>query len=147
MTELLQEHVKEASTLAEVLEGVFKAFHVAGDGKKKSIGYVSGIITSDGPDKIQKNIEVLDGYTAKVRAQREFPIFSAVDVFSNEVFARLNAFELPAESFEDFWRQILNSGWVSHIFMTPRWQESKGATDEYKTAKKLALKIHFIRED
>lgn len=43
-----------------------------------------------------------------------------------------------------FWRDILESGHVTDIFMTPRWEQSKGAIDEHEAAKQLGIKIHYM---
>lgn len=45
-----------------------------------------------------------------------------------------------------FWREIFKSGHVTDVFMTPRWEKSKGAVDEYKTAQKIGLTIHYLQE-
>lgn len=77
-------------------------------------------------------------------------MFSAIDVFSSEIYERLAEWKLPFNEREvkarSFWRKILKSGHVTDIFMTPRWEKSKGATDEHKTAKEIGLKIHYIKD-
>lgn len=75
----------------------------------KRIGYVAGIINSDGPEKVEENRQRLAEYTERIREEQDFPIFSATD-----------------------------------IFMTPRWEQSVGATDEHKTATKLGITIHCV---
>lgn len=115
---------------------------------EKRLGYVAGIISSDGIEHMQKNIDILARHTERIKEQYGFPMFSAVDVFGNGVYQKLEDFNkeehLRHKSFIEFWRKILSSGHVTDIFMTPRWKESKGATDEHETAKKLGLTIHYI---
>ncbi len=115
------------------------------------IGYVAGIITSDGPEYFQANRKRLADYVKKLRKIHKFPMFSAIDVFSSEVYERLKEWKLPFAEREmkvrSFWRKILKSGHVTDIFMTPRWEKSKGASDEHRTAKKIGLKIHYIEEE
>ena len=54
--------------------------------------------------------------------------------------------ELREHHFVQFWKMILKSGHITDIFMTPRWEISRGAKVEYITAKKLKIKIHFVKE-
>lgn len=136
------------------LENVFKKVNnLLSDIRKKStgkrLGYVAGIITSDGKEHMQRNIDILANHTERIKEKYGFPIFSAVDIFGNGVYQRLDDFNqeelLREKLFLEFWRKILSSGHITDIFMTPRWNESKGAIDEHKTAKKLGLKIHYIK--
>lgn len=114
----------------------------------KRIGYVAGIINSDGPEKVEENRQRLAEYTERIREEQDFPIFSATDIFSKELFAKLEEVKLGGpernEAFMRFWREILESGNVTDIFMTPRWEQSVGATDEHKTATKLGITIHCV---
>jgi len=144
MTDLLQTHIREAKSLLEVKKGVLKALiKIAGNSSTKKLGYVSGIITSDGPKLVKRNIERLGSHTERLRQKHPFPIFSAADIFTQEVFERVGAFDLPSHRFLKFWREILGSGWVTDIFMTPRWEHSQGAKDEHEAAKELKLNIHY----
>lgn len=89
-------------------------------------------------------------YVEKLRRVHKFPMFSAVDVFSDNIYAQLEEMALSFEKREvkirSFWRQIFKSGYVTDIFMAPRWDKSKGATDEHETAKQIGLKIHYIKD-
>lgn len=143
MTEILQANIQTAQSLEEIRDGVLIAFGEIGKDFKR-IGYVSGIITSDGPKFVKRNMENLLLYTESLRDKNNFPIFSAGDIFTEEVFERVDAFNLPSHHFLKFWREILVSGWVTDIFMTPRWDESKGALDEHEVAEKQNLKIHYL---
>jgi hypothetical protein len=117
----------------------------------KRIGYVAGIVTSDGPENIDKNVKNLTKFTNKIRERNSFPIFSSTDVFSKKCIAKLDEMNLPPEKIEvefwKFWRKLLRSGYITDIFMTPGWDRSLGAQDEHKTAKKAGLKIHYLLKD
>ena len=129
-------------SVVQVLEEA-KTKHVSG-----RLGYVSGIITSDGDEKILENTNRLENYTNDIRKIQKFPIFSPTDIFSDDLNARLQEMKLPKEEREEkfivFWREILTSGHVTDIFMTPRWRKSRGAQDEHKTALKVGIGIHYL---
>lgn len=139
MKEAIREQVRQATTLAEVGEGLLRVLV-----QEKQVGYVAGIITSDGPEHIKDNIRRLGEWTERIREREGKPTFSAVDVFDDALFARLNASALPQDSWWIFWRGVLGSGYVTDIYMTPRWQESTGARDEHETALKLGITIHYL---
>jgi len=112
------------------------------------LGFVSGIVSSDGDEYVERNIRRLAAYTERIRSEQPFRIFSATDVFSPELFARLTEMKLDREEreahFFDFWSAVLHSGHVTHVFFTPRWEQSAGASDEHKTAKQLGLTITYV---
>ena len=109
---------------------------------------MAGIISSDGPQYFEINRKKLANHTKKLRIIHKFPIFSAIDVFSTDVYMRLKEMTLSFEKREVkmrfFWREILKSGYITDIFMTPRWDKSNGAVDEHKTAKIIGLTIHYV---
>ncbi|MBI2613444.1 MAG: hypothetical protein HYW62_01605 [Candidatus Levybacteria bacterium] len=144
--------LKNSKTLHHVKHSLVRLFK---DTKKKNsiekIGYVAGIITSGGPEYFKANRRRLADYVGKLRKIHNFPMFSAIDVFTSEVYERLEEWKLPFSEREvkarSFWRKILKSGHVTDIFMTPRFKKSKGASDEHKTAKEIGLTIHYMNED
>ena len=75
--------------------------------QNSKIGYVSGVITSDGQDKIEFNRKKLIEYTNLLEDVNNFPLFSAVDVFSDKVYKNLQEMELEHEErekkFMEFW--------------------------------------------
>lgn len=141
--------LKNATTLSHVKTELIKMFEIT---KNKNgnikIGYVAGILNSDGQKHFEDNRKKLADYAEKLRKIHKFPIFSSVDIFSNEVYDRLEEWKVSLEERETkarlFWREILEGGHVTDIFMTPRWEKSKGATDEHKTAKRIGLTIHYL---
>lgn len=144
MREQIMSAVLTETTINGVRDAVIGVFEQVKDENDPRMGYVSGIITSDGPEHQDRNIRILAEYTDRIRGLHPFPIFSATDVFNDEVFDRINATSLPVQSWFDFWRDVLNSGYVTDIFMTPRWEKSSGARDELETAEKLGLKVHYV---
>ena len=113
------------------------------------IGYVAGIVFSEGPEHVKKNIVLLEKYTTELRKKNNFPIFSSVDLFyGNEFYNQIEDTKLPYKerrtAFIEFYRKILQNSFITDIFMTPRWEKSEGATDEHETAKKQKLIIHYV---
>ena len=149
MIELLQPRLKNIGSLGELLPAVrevLDSVKIQVEGlERKRIGYVSGIISSDGPDKIQENIERLKRFTDTVRSAYQFPVFSATDIFTDEIYQRCSKDRpLLNADFIQFWRNLLEAGLVTDVFMTPRWEESEGATDEHSIAEQEGLNIHYI---
>lgn len=114
----------------------------------KKFGYVSGIISSDGDDKAEENIAILAEHTEKIRYTNNFPIFSATDIFTKILYEKLEETKKTRDereaAFRTFWREVLEMGKITDIFMTPRWEAPRGANDEHETAKKLGLTIHYV---
>ena len=141
--------LKTSSNLIEVRISVVKVLeNIKINHTFVKLGYVSGIISSDGDEKILENTNRLENYTNYIRKIQKFPIFSSTDIFCNDLYARLQEIKLPKKEREEkfivFWREILTSGHVTDIFMTPRWKESRGAQDEHKTALRLGIRIHYV---
>lgn len=108
------------------------------------LGFVSGLISSDGLEHIERNRNILIQHTNVLETTCNFPFFCASDIFTVDLYKRLNRDTIPKEKFIEFWRDILKSRLITDVFMTPRWEKSDGATDEHETAKKLGLTIHYI---
>lgn len=149
----MKQHFADAlasvETLAQAREQVIATLERVKADTHQHLGFVSGIISSDGDEYIERNIQRLSVYTQQVRSQQPFPIFSATDVFTPEIFERLAEMRLSRQQretqFVDFWRAILASGHVTHVFFAPRWEQSAGATDEHETAKRLGLTITYVK--
>ncbi len=129
------------NTKIEVVQtGIINALGtIKRDGVKK-LGFVSGIISSDGEKHIPANMEALTIYTEFYRTHMPFPVFSATDVFHPWTVKKFN---LTQPEWFDFWNNVLNSGKITDVFMTPRWKDSQGSIEEHKTAKRLKLKVHY----
>lgn len=149
MHSTIYQEIKESTNLIQVRDGLVRVFsNVEHTTPNKHLGYVSGIISSDGPQYVKRNMQTLHTYTESLRTHSEFPIFSAVDVFGNGMHEKMEEitfeYKLREKHFITFWREVLESGHITDIFMTPRWDKSQGAIDEYNTAQKLGITIHTV---
>lgn len=119
--------------------------------KFNQIGFVSGIIYSDGIEFKDRNIKTLNEYTKKLRTENNFPIFSGVDIFYNGLYEKLEESKLPYEQrrnvFIGVWQNIVGCGYITDIFMTPRWELSEGAKDELATANEKGITGHYVEID
>ncbi len=136
--------VKNLDELAEAMIGLFIEMYNRGT---TEIGYVSGIITSEGLENMPKNIARLERFTDLIKRQSKISVFSPTDIFSDDLFARIDATGAKNTDYELFWRRTLSSGYVTHMFMTPRWEISHGSRDEHEIAKKQNMKIVYITDE
>ena len=140
---LIEETVRNASSIDEVKTLLISLLRKIRQDSNR-IGYVAGLITSEGPENIDKNVRRLVKFTSDIRSENNFPIFASTDVISDALFKKIGADAIKSGDWEKFWRAVLAQGGVTDVFMTPRWEISRGATDEYNTAKSLGLQIHFV---
>lgn len=140
--------LSDVETLAEAKRCVIDTLAMVRADQHPQLGFVSGIISSDGDKHIHRNIQRLLSYSRQVQQAQSFPIFCAPDVFSPELYERLEIMHMDRHErereFIDLWRAILESGHVTHVFFTPRWELSSGARDEHETAMRLGLTITYI---
>lgn len=151
MNRQIYEEIKHATKLSHVAEGLAKAFEtVKSSSENERIGYVSGVITSDGDENMHSNIAILERYTRALHKKEGIPMFFSFDVFGNGVYSKIEEAqferELREEHFRKFWKMIIGSGHITDMYMTPGWDRSRGANEEYDVAKKLGIKIHFVDE-
>jgi hypothetical protein len=148
---LISRSVANAHTFDEIREGVMRvlrlASHMTPVGR---VGYLSGIITSLGHERIGEMTERLEQLTGDIRENVEilsFPVFSSSDIFppSGVMEARIKASgeALSQDNFNNFWDLILRSGFVTDMFMTPGWPVSSGAKLEHEIAERMRMIIHF----
>jgi len=140
MQNKIQQAVKGLETLDEIRDALLAYF---GEANFKKLGYAPGMISSEGPEHIERNRKRLQEITRELEAKKGFPIFCASDVLNAEVIQILHK-SLLVEDFLKFWRDILGSGYITDIFMTPGWEKSVGARDEHKIAQSLNLKIFYL---
>src|SRR3989344_5250014 len=145
MKHKLRKAVTNCNTLEEVLNEVVRVFKDIKETSER-IGFVSGIVTSDGPIHIQRNLLRLENFTQTLSQKTNFPLFSARCVFTDELYRVLDEGGAKNDDYLAFWDKLLRSGYVTDVFMTPRWEKSMGATNENKLANSLALKIHYVEE-
>lgn len=149
MKERIRGAVKHAKDINEVKISVLSVLKELKNEGAQRIGYVAGLVTSEGPENIDKNVRRLAKFTEHIRTQNDFPIFSSTDVISDELFERLGLEEFQKTDWEKFWRDILGAEerFVTDIFMTPRWEASRGSRDEHKVAKEVGMQIHYLKEE
>ncbi len=149
MKEQIETVMQTVTSLDQVRDNVIEVFRTLREENGVTrIGYASGILYSDGPEHVDRNKKRLRQHTEKLRAEMDFPIFSAVDIFTDEVYNRINIVDIPFEErrniFLKFWREVLSCGHITDVIMTPRWEKSEGATDEYNTAQQNGLTILIV---
>lgn len=140
LKETLKAVVSSTTKICSVEVQVINALKKVKRNGIKNIGYVSGIISSDGVKHIPVNVKALEMYTEFYRSYVQFPVFSSSDIFYGKYIEKFN---LNQSEWFSFWNNILKSETITDVFMTPRWEVSKGALEEYKTAKALSLNIHY----
>jgi hypothetical protein len=139
----LKEHARRVKTLEELKERVTPALRAAAN-RHRALGYVSGIISSDGPHRMQNNLALLEEYTKLLRVRVRFPIFSSTDIFDGDNADRISKDE---SDWRYFWRGVISESRVTDIFMTPRWEHSVGAIDELRHAHSNAIIVHYLDKD
>ncbi len=149
MREQIHEAIVSVESFDDIKAGLLGIFEkLRGQlGENARIGYVAGIVNSDGPELREINIQRLILFTEKAEEKFKMPTFSAADIFPEVIFKKITKTKFDPEDFINFWKDIFNSGYITDIFMTPRWQESYGASDEHRMAKELGLNIHYLEDD
>ena len=134
----------KAHSLKEVADLVTARLrHVRQDADR--LVYVAGIVSSDGPEQIATNLRSLHQNATYVAERFSAPTFSAADVFSPDVYARVGLETRTNAEFCHFWTAVLRSGFVTDIVLTPRWRTSAGARSEYAVARRRGLRLHSLR--
>jgi hypothetical protein len=146
----IKKAVKNAKDLNETKQILLELFQEIRN-ENDQIGYVAGILFSDGLQYFERNRQLLAKRTEIIRNHQQFPIFSAYDIFSDGLYDQIEEKEISYQerrnAFINFWRGIVGSGFVTDIFMTPRWEFSEGARDEHETAQKFGLTIHYFNDE
>ncbi len=147
MQTVIQNAIQHSIDLEDIKKNLFKLFRQLRKNEYQNIGYVSGIITSNGPQHISKNLKMLEKYTTELRRKHNYPIFSATDIFSQKIFEQINAQNLTTQNWNNFWKELIGhpQKYISHIFMTPGWKQSQGAKQEHLVAKKNELQIIYLK--
>ena len=148
--EIYQE-IQNSSSLDHVREGLARVFNAVKSAEKNQrIGVVSGIISSDGDENIERNTRRLEQFTKAVSGKFGIPVFSTADVFGNGMYDKVEEFqferELREQHFRNFWKMVFETGHITDIFMTPGWERSIGAYDEHEIAKEKGMIIHYLDE-
>lgn len=144
MKKRLMDYLLPGKTLAQISDLLVDLLQKIHDEGNENIGYVCGMISSEGPENITKNLERLEKFTQDIRKKYDYPIFSQNDIFTTEVYKKIKQAGATHDDFELFYQKVHGSKLITHLFMTPKWELSKGATDEYKTAQRCGIKVVFI---
>ena len=64
--------------------------------------------------------------------------------FTDGLYEKLKKANVKYDDLNNFWVKIVKNEIITDLFMVPRWQKSKGAMAEYKEAKRLGIKIHYL---
>lgn len=108
------------------------------------IGYVSGVLTSDGPHRVLDNREELIRLAGVLQEMHHFPIFTLQDVFTPETLRRLKEAGHTSRHYTDLAAQVLQSGHITDVFFAPRWEGSQTALFEHDIADRFGLRINYI---
>lgn len=149
MRELIGTSVAEATGLPEVEKRALEVLHtVTYETGLERLGYAAGVITSDGEEHIETNIQNLRRQTETLERSCAFPVFCAADIFTPQLFDQLPEMQLEREEreacFMRFWRNILTAPYITDVFLTPGWRRSSGAVDEYMQARSAGKRIHHV---
>jgi hypothetical protein len=144
MKDKFKRHAKGLITFDDIADAVIK---VLNEEKLKHpdhiVNFVSGSVTSDGPEYIQRNLKKLIKHTENVAKKTKAPTFSAnyvVDLFSQVIPQSDNVKPNRLK----FWDNIMKSQLITDVYMAPGWEKSIGATEEHKLAKKLKMEMHYL---
>ena len=108
------------------------------------IGYVSGILTSEGPHRVLQNREELIRLAGVLQEMHHFPIFTLQDIFTPETLRLLKEAGHTSLHYTDLATQVLQSGHITDTFFAPRWKISPTVCLEHDAAERFGLKIHYI---
>jgi hypothetical protein len=145
--ERIEKAVVNANNIEEVKTLLLDVLKKVREEGAEKIGYVAGIITSEGPENIDRNVKRLAGFADSVCLQSNFPIFSSTYLITDALFEKLGMQTIAQADWQKFWRDVLSSGFITDIFMTPRWEISYGSCDEHKTAQEVGMKIHYLTKE
>ncbi len=140
---MLRAATGRAGTYAQVRDAVCEVVGFVAS-RERGITFVSGLISSDGPGLVDRNILVLSDFTDHIRRVSVVPVVSAADVFHKHLLDKYR--DQSKDDWFRFWRRVLDSG-VSLLMMTPRWHLSTGAKDEHEFAVARKIKVEYRHDD
>lgn len=108
------------------------------------IAFVTGPITSNGSSHIARNTTRLIDNTRSLQAQTDGLVFCWFDIFCEEVKQAVRYESISYEGFLTFSKQVVASGYITDIYMTPNFESSTGARLEHETAQACGLRIHYL---
>ena len=141
--EFLGNSVSEAKDLKEAELNFLKAL---GSLRKQNpdlkIYYLIGTVTSDGPEHIDRNLQLLKERSQKAGNVVDGIVFSAADIFNQQLFNRFDESGAKNQDYLDFWEHVLKSGFITDLIRTPGWEKSMGASQENRIALQEKITIH-----
>lgn len=150
MVEYLSYGLEASSTLAQVKDSLLGLLgNIKRVSPKSEIWFISGVITAEGPEFRSRNRELIRNYGEYIRNKHYSLAFSAVDVFSEGLIAKVKASGAKSGDFTPMWLEFIKEGkdFLTGIITTPRWQNSPGSVLEVATASRLGLKIIQMEEE
>lgn len=149
--EYLIQSVSDTFTLSEAEINFLDALKTLREKYPKTkIYYVIGTVTSDGPEHIDENLQILKKRSTLLGHEVDGIVFSAADIFNQKLFDRFNSNGAVNQDYLNFWEHILESKLITDIVRTPRWEKSMGASHENRIASRVGISIHdysdFITE-
>ena len=142
-------HLRDAAGLIRNFEDAYgHVVHVLRKFRQEyhypQIGYVSGVLTSDGPYRVLDNREELIRLAGVLQEMHHFPIFTLQDAFTPETLRRLKEAGHTSRHYTDLATQVLQSGHITDVFFAPRWEDSSAARMERDAAERFGLRINYI---
>ena len=109
------------------------------DKEASRVCYVSGPISQNNGNSVEKNIRRLNQYAAELDSTGEYDV-----VIDPSAVGDLEAMGYSREDALWVWTGLLKSGLVGVLAMVPGWEHSKGATIEHLVAQDHHLKIIYL---
>lgn len=145
LSSLLRSSIKGAHNLTLVQTKIVGVLNDVILPNASHLGFVSGILSSDGLEFRAQNLRKLQEYTNILRKEIPFPLFSAGDFYDEDFFNRFDHINNP-KRWDKFWKYIFVNGKVTDLFMTPRWEKSEGARYEFELGKWMGITIHMVED-
>ncbi|MDO8752125.1 MAG: DUF4406 domain-containing protein [Candidatus Wolfebacteria bacterium] len=154
MRSLLRDYSDVASTFHDAhahAVSVFRKFRK--EYAYPRLGYVAGPLPSQGsldagepasPAKRGEHHRVHVELAGVLGQQFAFPLCTMQDMFPPQALLRLKDKGFTSKHYADFARNVLQSGYVTDVFMAPGWEESKTARAEHEAAKQFGLNVHYV---
>ena len=147
MKESLKDAIVSSNTINEAEEKLISTLdEIRHQNPEIRVYFVSGIVTSDGPSFVKRNLQVLQDRALRIAEKVDGIVFSAANIFNSELFKKFDSAGATNEDYLIFWERVLNSGQITDVVMTPRWEESGGARRENETAITIGLQIHDYQD-
>lgn len=108
------------------------------------LGYVAGPLPSQGSLDAGEHHRVHVELAGVLGQRFAFPVCTMQDMLSPVVLTRLKEKGFTSKHYADFARNVLQSGYVTDVFMAPGWEESGTARAEHEAAKQFGLNVHYV---